>query len=266
MISSFLGIILFLENNLVKTMEATLILPNQLFASHPAIKKGRPIWLAEEFLFFKIHPFHRQRLILLRSAMKEYEAYLKKQDLEVYYIESNKLSKRGDIFKLLGKKKLKELHIAEETDDWLNQDLQKSAHQNGWKLHIYPSPMFLCAPEDLLLFFKGKNHYSMAPFYAAQRKKLNILMNNGKPEGGGNSALMSKTEKNCLNQFLCRSTLSPDKQKKSKTQLLMSIAIFQMQLATRNHFFMPRPLKKQKKFSRTSLNIGLQILETTKMP
>ena len=162
----------------------TLILPNQLFESHPAIKKGRPIWIAEEFLFFKIQPFHRQRLILLRLAMKEYEAFLKRKGHEVYYIESKDLGKRGDLFKFLAKKKITDLHLAEETDTWLNIDLQKAVKKHEWNLHIYPSPMFLCTTEELTLFFKGKSHYSMAPFYAYQRKKLDILMREGKPEGG----------------------------------------------------------------------------------
>lgn len=165
-------------------MEATLVLPNQLFKSHPAIKKGRPVWIAEEFLFFKIHPFHRQRLILLRLAMKEYEAFLNKQGHEVHYIESKGLKKRGDLFKFLAKMKVKDLHLTEETDNWLNIDLQKSAKKYKWELHIYPSPMFLCTTEELTMFFKEKSHYSMASFYAYQRKKLDILMKNGKPEGG----------------------------------------------------------------------------------
>jgi len=165
-------------------MEATLIFPNQLFKLHPAITKERSIWLAEDFLFFKIQPFHRQRLILLRLAMKEYESFLLKQGYKVHYIESKELGKRGDLFKLLSHMKIKELHLAEETDSWLNIDLRKNARKHGWNLHIYPSPMFLCTPEELVSFFREKKHFSMAPFYAYQRKKLDILMKDGKPEGG----------------------------------------------------------------------------------
>lgn len=165
-------------------MEATLIFPNQLFKSHPAIKKGRPIWIAEEFLFFKIQPFHRQRLILLRLAMKEYEDFLTKQGHKVHYIESKDIGKRGDLFKLLSKNKIKALHVAEVTDHWLTIDLRENTREYGWDLHIYPSPMFLCTPDELELFFKDKKHYSMAPFYTYQRKKLDILMKDGKPEGG----------------------------------------------------------------------------------
>ena len=165
-------------------MEVTLILPNQLFESHPAIKKGRPIWMAEEFLFFKIQPFHRQRLILLRLAMKEYEDFLKKQGHTVRYIESKELEKRRDLYKILVQAGIKELHLCEEPDEWLNIDLQKNAQKNGWNLHFYPSPMFLCSRKELSLLFKGKKRYSMAFFYAYQRKKLDLLMKDGKPEGG----------------------------------------------------------------------------------
>lgn len=165
-------------------MESTLILPNQLFESHPAIKKGRPIWIAEEFLFFKVQKFHRQRLILLRLAMKEYEIFLKKKGYQVQYIESKELEERGALFKLLAKEKITELHLAEETDSWFNEDLKKGAEKNRWKLYTYPSPMFLCTKQEISSFFKEKSHYSMAPFYAYQRKRLNILIKDGKPEGG----------------------------------------------------------------------------------
>jgi deoxyribodipyrimidine photolyase-related protein len=165
-------------------MEVTLIFPNQLFKLHPAIKKGRPIWIAEDFLFFKIHPFHRQRLILLRLAMQEYKDFLTKQGHKVRYIEAKELEKRGDLFKLLAENNIKALHLTEATDTWLNIDLEKNVEKYRWDLHIYPSPMFLCTTEELTLFFKGKSHYSMAPFYAYQRKKLDILMKDGKPEGG----------------------------------------------------------------------------------
>ncbi|MBP9842306.1 MAG: cryptochrome/photolyase family protein [Simkaniaceae bacterium] len=165
-------------------MEITLIFPNQLFELHPAIQKGRPIYIAEEFLFFKIQPFHRQKLILLRLAMKEYESFLKKQGYEVYYIEAKEIGKRGSLFKFFAKMKIKKLHLAEIIDSWLNIDLKKAAEKHQWDLSIYSSPMFLCTTEELSVFFKGKTHYSMAPFYSYQRKKLDILMKDGKPEGG----------------------------------------------------------------------------------
>ncbi|MFM2199442.1 MAG: hypothetical protein RLZZ505_2874, partial [Verrucomicrobiota bacterium] len=58
-------------------MSAALVFPHQLFAEHPAIEHGRPVFLAEDPLFFgndKHHPvaFHKQKLVLHRASMRAY--------------------------------------------------------------------------------------------------------------------------------------------------------------------------------------------------
>ena len=50
-------------------MEATIIYPHQLFAAHPGVAKGRPIFLIEDPLFFGTDPrwpltLHGQKLVL----------------------------------------------------------------------------------------------------------------------------------------------------------------------------------------------------------
>jgi len=164
--------------------EITLIFPDQLFEKHPALKISRTVYLAEDYLFFRKQPFHKQKLVLLRSAMQSYANFLRENKYDVVYIESNLLKKRGDLFSLIAKKGIKEIYLADFADDWLSQDLEKVAKKENWKLHFLPSPMFLCNEDELKLFFKNKNHLYMAPFYAYQRKKLNILMEDGKPVGG----------------------------------------------------------------------------------
>ncbi|BBI17484.1 cryptochrome/photolyase family protein [Neochlamydia sp. S13] len=164
--------------------EITLIFPHQLFEKHPALDKTRPVCLAEEFLFFKVQKFHKQKLVLLRAAMKAYADWLEKQGYSVFYIDSTSLNKRGDLFEILAQKEYDQVHLANLTDDWLSQDLTEAARKNHWNLCFYESPMFLCTEKELQLFFKGKTHYSMAPFYIYQRKKLNILMEGDSPVGG----------------------------------------------------------------------------------
>lgn len=164
--------------------EATLIFPDQLFEKHPAIKSGRPIYVAEEFLFFKVQPFHKQKLVLLRAAMKAYAETLTRSGHHVTYIDSASLQKRGDLFNFLEKESIKQLHLADFTDDWLKQDLESSMEAHSWKLKLYPSPMFICSPEEIQTYFKGKKKFSMAQFYAYQRRKLSILMEDGGPVGG----------------------------------------------------------------------------------
>lgn len=164
--------------------EITLVFPDQLFENHPAVDVKRPIYLAEEFLFFRVQQFHKQRLVLLRAAMQAYQKFLTAKGYQVSYIESKFLKNRGDLFALLAQKGISQIHLADFTDDWLKKDLEKAAKENRWKLQFYESPMFLCSEEEIQSFFKGKKNFAMANFYAYQRKKFNILMHDGKPLGG----------------------------------------------------------------------------------
>lgn len=164
--------------------DITLIFPDQLFLHHPAIAQGRQIYLVEEFLFFKVQPFHKQRLVLLRAAMRSFAERLIKEKRQVVYIPSKELGQRGDLFKQLAKRGIKSIHLAEFADDWLKQDLMQAAQKYGWKIYFYASPGYICTENEISAFFKGKDHFSMAQFYAYQRKRLNILMDDQKPVGG----------------------------------------------------------------------------------
>lgn len=164
--------------------DITLIFPDQLFLKHPCIGSRRQIYLVEEFLFYKVQPFHKQRLVLLRSAMQKYAEMLRKKGHEVIYICSKDLTYRGNLFDMLGKKAIKNIYIAEFSDEWLYQDLMMGSKKYGWNIHFHPSPGFICSEQDLKTFFANKKHFSMASFYAHQRKSQNILMKGQGPVGG----------------------------------------------------------------------------------
>ena len=163
--------------------EITLIFPDQLFEHHPALSKNRNVYLVEEFLFFKVQTFHKQKLILLRAAMKGYESYLKEYKFEVNYLDSSLSNQRGEIFKRISSDGIKTIHLASFEDQWLENDLEEAAKKYNFDLKWYPSPAFFCSRNEIKEYFLNKNRYSMASFYAYQRKKLNLLMINGKPLG-----------------------------------------------------------------------------------
>lgn len=164
--------------------DITLIFPDQLFLEHPCVKSDRTAYLVEEFLFFKVQPFHKQKLVLLRAAMQKYCQWLQKNKIQVIYISSKDLNKRKDAFNIIGKAQIKNIHLAEFTDDWLYQDLMTAAKKFSWNIHFHPSPGFVSSNYDLQKFFEQKKHYSMAHFYTHQRINLNILMNGTTPVGG----------------------------------------------------------------------------------
>ena len=67
---------------------ATIIFPHQLYATNSAIAKGRKVFLVEEYLYFRQYKFHKQKLVLHRASMKQYEELLKKKKIDVKYIET----------------------------------------------------------------------------------------------------------------------------------------------------------------------------------
>lgn len=164
--------------------DITLIFPDQLFLNHPCIVPQRQIYLVEEYLFFKVQAFHKQRLVLFKTAMQKYAEMLQKNGHEVIHVFSKELTSRGGLCPLLGNKGIKNIYLAEFADEWLYQDLNAGAKKYGWDLHFHSSPGFICSNQDLKRFFSHKKHYSMAQFYAYQRKRQNILMNGSTPIGG----------------------------------------------------------------------------------
>lgn len=164
--------------------EITLVFPDQLFLDHPAVAHGRPIYLVEEFLFFKVQQFHKQRLLLLKAAMRSYSEVLTKSGHKVVYVPSKEINERCELFKILSRKSIKTIHLAEFADEWLLQDLMAASQKSEWSIRFYPSPGFICSNDEVEDFFSEKKRYSMAQFYAHQRKSLHILMDKNGPVKG----------------------------------------------------------------------------------
>ncbi|MCE2959338.1 MAG: cryptochrome/photolyase family protein [Akkermansiaceae bacterium] len=163
---------------------ATLIFPHQLFENHPALAKGRPIYLAEDPLMFGNDPhhlvaFHKQKLVLHRASMQAYAEELRAQGYEVIVIPHT-LDYRNNL-----PKKLTEIHLAYPHDFILEKRLDTFAKARGVSIHMHPSPAFLSPPEFLEEHIARRKKPFMASFYQAQRKRMRILIDaDGNPTGG----------------------------------------------------------------------------------
>ncbi len=165
----------------------SIIFPHQLFEKHEILSlKGR-VYLVEEYLFFKEFNFHKTKLAFHRATMKSYEAYLKSKDVDIQYISSNE--KKSDIrvlIKDLFKDGVKEIHYINPTDNWLEKRLKSSAEKHSISLQEYENPLFLNTREDLKSFFKPtKKKFFQTSFYKAERKRLNILVDDANEPYGG---------------------------------------------------------------------------------
>ena len=163
-------------------MEITLVYPHQLFAKHPAIAIGRSVWLIEDPLLFgnDAHwpaAMHQQKLMLHRASMKAYAAELEGKGHHVQYIEA--------FDKLELPAKTKTIHLADPADDVLMRRVRLLAEMHGAELMVHDSPNFLSPAPFLETHIASKKKPFMARFYDAQRKRMNVLMeNDGTPSGG----------------------------------------------------------------------------------
>ncbi len=66
-----------------------LIFPNHLFERGQLVDNGHPVYLIEEYLFFRHYKFHKQKIAFHRASMKCYQDYLERRGIEVFYIESS---------------------------------------------------------------------------------------------------------------------------------------------------------------------------------
>ena len=169
---------------------AALIFPNQLFKHHPALKcKPAMAVLIEHPLFFgdKTYPtrMHKQKLAYHRATMATYKKTLQKKGIEVIYVN---YSDGDDPFKKLlhklSKDSVKTLVVADVHDDMLQCRLQKAANDAKLTLKVVGTPAFINTPAENQAWRQTRKRWFMADFYQWQRKRLDILMDNGKPVGG----------------------------------------------------------------------------------
>jgi len=165
----------------IKPLVAQLIFPNQLFKDTDYLDKDQPVFLVEEYLFFRQYKFHQQKIALHRATMKFYEDYLTEAKFRVEYIESTSpLSDIRKLIKHLEKEKFKKIIITDVCDNWL----EKRIKETGLELEILDTPLFINTKDDLKEYFDGKKSYHQTDFYKQQRMSRNILMKAGKPLGG----------------------------------------------------------------------------------
>ncbi len=164
----------------------SLIFPHQLFEKHPAILKGRPVFLVEEHLFFTQYNFHKQKLVLHRASMKAYQQFLEGKGYTVTYIEAKE--KISDIRVLLAhfqKKGISEIYYADVTDYLLEKRIAELSLKLKIKINKSDSPLFLLTSQQVDHYFVGKKRFYQTDFYTQQRKRFKILVDDKQqPQGG----------------------------------------------------------------------------------
>lgn len=164
-----------------------IVFPHQLFSQSPLAIKQHPVYIIEEWLFFKQYPFHQQKIAFHRASMQFYVDYLQDKGCEVHYIAAQ--DELSDIRKLIVHLKsegIEQIHCIHPADNWLEKRIINTAKKQEVTTQFHSNPLFLNSLEDLEPFFKSKKKkFFQTKFYIEERKKRQVLVENDLSPIGG---------------------------------------------------------------------------------
>ncbi|MEM9480501.1 MAG: cryptochrome/photolyase family protein [Verrucomicrobiota bacterium] len=171
--------------------DITLFFPHQLFAPHPAVKKGRAVAFIEDSLLFGEDPhhpiqLHQQKVVLHRASMKTLAAKLESAGHEVIYRDFQNGKTTETHLNALHRAGYREFHYCDPVDFILQKRLRRWFDlKTNVRAHVHESPMFLTPKDWAEDHFSSRKRPFMAKFYEEQRRRMGILLDkNGEPEGG----------------------------------------------------------------------------------
>lgn len=169
--------------------QAAWILGDQLSLKNSALQQLNSrrdvVIMIESLEHAKELNHHKAKLLLCFSAMRHFRDELRANGYQVCYEELDN-----------GKNFLQALRDAVQTHR-IERLLVMSPHEQATvkfaeslseklkiEVSLAPNTMFLTDRDEFVKKHKGKKHLIMEHYYREMRKKLNVLMENGKPVGG----------------------------------------------------------------------------------
>lgn len=174
-------------------MNLILILGNHLF--DPKILKAKKIDPKETVFFMRedrelasYFKFHKHKIIFFLAAMRSYRDELRSLGYTVHYEEFQNNTKidtfEKALEKFITKQKIKSAFSFEIEDKFFEKRITFFFQNKNMPHQVWQNPMFLTTRDEFKNYLKNSRKPFMKTFYESQRKKLNILVENGKPVGG----------------------------------------------------------------------------------
>ena len=166
-------------------MDSTaVIFPHQLFRNNPCFKRDRITYLMEDPWFFRdpenLLKFHQQKLVLHRASMQAYRDFFRSRGYLVRYLEFTQEMDMGYLFDLFRQDGISEIVTCEPVERGLKERLIRRAEAWRMKVNVLTPPMFLCSEGDIGDFFPGRQKFHQTSSYIFQRRRWDILLENGK--------------------------------------------------------------------------------------
>lgn len=165
------------------------ILGDQLSPSHAALaaaeKETTVVLMVEAKSRGSVLRYHRQKLVLIYSAMRHFAAELTRSGWDVDYVRLEEgltfeEAARGH----LARHRPQEIAMAEPNSLFEANALRKLAEKLRVTLRFVPTAQFLCSREEFRKWAGTSSRLLMENHYRRMRKKTGYLMRDGNPLGG----------------------------------------------------------------------------------
>jgi len=162
------------------------ILGDQLHQNHGALEQRyserdkTPVILVESAAFVQQRPYHRQKLVLVWSAMRHFAAELREAGWPVTYaIEPDFASPLTDWIEAEG---IDELWVMQPSD----RPFARLIADLDWPctLALQPNNQFLWSSEEFAQWASQRKSLLMETFYREGRRRFQVLMAGDEPAGG----------------------------------------------------------------------------------
>ena len=157
-----------------------LVLPDQLFKHHIGLQDPKTAVVMVEAPFYFVPSAHRQKLILHRASMQAYKAYLQEQGFQVSYYDAAE----NVLQTVMADLKSAALTVMDPVNTQLRATIESAAKKKKINLSWLSCQNFINTRDYNEEYRASRKRWFMADFYQQQRKRLDILMADGKPVGG----------------------------------------------------------------------------------
>ena len=131
---------------------------------------------------------HKQKIVLVLSAMRHFASDLRARGVTVDYVEltdkRNTHSLRGEVLRAAKRHKPARIVVTEAAEWRLTEDMRHWHDVTGLEVDIRDDDRFLCRRQDFFAWARGKKQLRMEFFYRDMRRRTGLLMDGEAPAGG----------------------------------------------------------------------------------
>jgi deoxyribodipyrimidine photolyase-related protein len=154
----------------------------QALASTPHPPANIPVILIESQDWIQRRPYHKQKLVLIWSAMRHYAQQLRQRGHPVTYVETDQFL--APLQSWAEAERLQEIRLVEPSDLTMRTLVAQLAPHLPCPLHQVQNTYFLWSSAELIPWFQGRKRWVMEDFYRQGRRRFQILMDGEQPVGG----------------------------------------------------------------------------------